>query len=190
MSKVRTIGADVWKHKTDKVSLELFTLMYGSIVSQLCDDFEHDYTKVNHQLDKMGYNIGLRLIEEVLAKTGLPRCHSFRETADAVTRVGFKMFLNITPQLGNWSVDNKQFSIIFPPGTNPLVEFVECYDERARRELWYSNILAGVIRGALEMVQLSCETEFVSDVLQGAAQTELRVKIIKVLEDEVPQGEE
>lgn len=188
-SRVRTVGADVWKHKTDKVSLELFTLMYGSIVAQLCEDFDQDYAKVNAQLEKMGYNIGLRLIEEVLAKTGLPRCHSFRETADAVSRVGFKMFLNIVPQIGGWSPDNKQFSIFIAPGANPLAEHVEIYDE-SMRELWYSNILAGVIRGALEMVQLSCEAEFVTDALHGAPQTELRVKLIRLLDDEVPQGEE
>lgn len=189
MSKVRTVGADVWKHKTAKVSVELFTLLYGSIVAQLCDDFDHDYAKVNARLDKMGYNIGLRLIEEFLAKTGLPRCHSFRDTADAITRVGFKMFLNIVPQIGGWSPDNKQFTIVLPPGQNPLAEHVEVYDEKMK-ELWFSNILAGVIRGALEMVQLSCAVEFTSDVLQGAPQTEIKVKLIKVLEDEVPQGEE
>lgn len=39
---------------------------------------------------------------------------------------------------------------------NPLAEFVELPDDgRAQDELWFSNILCGVLRGALEMVIFS-----------------------------------
>jgi hypothetical protein len=190
MSKAaRAVGEDIWKNKVDKVNAELLTLSYGSIVAQLCKDFEGDYVKVNKQLEKMGYNIGLRLIEDFLARSGSGRCTNFRDTAEVIAKVGFKMFLNITPTIDNWTNDNKQFSLIFDE--NPLAEFVELPDDgRAQRELWYSNILAGVLRGALEMVQLEVETEFVSDVLQGGDATELRVKLIKILEDEIPAGED
>lgn len=190
MSKAaRAVGEDIWKNKVDKVNAELLTLSYGSIVAQLCKDFEGDYVKVNKQLEKMGYNIGLRLIEDFLARSGSGRCTNFRDTAELIAKVGFKMFLNITPTIDNWTNDNKQFSLILDE--NPLAEFVELPDDgRAQRELWYSNILAGVLRGALEMVQLEVETEFVSDVLQGGDSTELRVKLIKILEDEIPAGED
>lgn len=188
MSRARTLGEDVWKHKTVKINAELFTLTYGSIVAQLCSDFDHDYLRVNKQLEKMGYNIGLRLIEEVLAKTSLPRCQNFRDTAEAISKVGFKMFLNITPTIANWTPDNQQFSLLL--AENPLAHYVELPDERACRELWYSNIYAGVLRGALEMVQLQVETEFVSDTLQGGQNTEIRVRLIKILEDELPAGED
>lgn len=184
MSRYRTVGEEVWKHKMDKINAELFILSYGAIVSQLCADFDYNYPKVNKHLEKMGYNIGSRLIEEVLAKSELSRCQNFKDTADAVSKVGFKMFLNITPTISNWSSDNKQFSLILTE--NPLNEFVELPDERAMRELWYSNILVGILKGALEMVQLRVDAEFVSDVLQGAAQTEIKVRLIKVLEDEIP----
>lgn len=67
-------------------------------------------------------------------------------------QVGFKIFLNITPTITNWSSDNKQFSLIFDE--NPLADFVELPDDgRAQDELWFSNILVGVLRGALEMVR-------------------------------------
>lgn len=99
------------------------------------------------------------------------------------------MFLNITPTIDNWAADNKQFSLILDE--NPLTEFVELPDDgRATRELWYSNILAGVIRGACEMVQLEVDAHFISDTLQGAPTTELRVRFVKVLEDEIPAGED
>ena len=64
------------------------TLTYGTIVAQLCKDYESDYNEVNAQLDKMGYNIGLRLIEDYLAKSNtMKRCANFRETADMISRV-------------------------------------------------------------------------------------------------------
>jgi hypothetical protein len=61
------------------------------------------------------------------------------------------MFLNVTPTVGNWTSDNKQFSLTFEE--NPLADFVELPDDnRAQDELWFSNLLCGVLRGALEMV--------------------------------------
>ena len=53
----------------------------------------------------------------------------------------------------NWSNEGNEFSLVFDE--NPLADFVELpYDGKAQEELWYSNILCGVLRGALEMVRL------------------------------------
>jgi trafficking protein particle complex subunit 3 len=74
--------------RVDKVNAELVTLTYGTIVAQLCRDYDSDYVEVNKQLDKMGYNIGLRLIEDYLAKSNtMRRCSNFRETADMISKV-------------------------------------------------------------------------------------------------------
>lgn len=78
----------------------------------------------------------------------LGRCADLRETADTIAKMGFKMFLNITPQVTNWSASGDAFSLILDP--NPLTEFVELPDDK--HKLNYSNMLCGVIRGALEMV--------------------------------------
>lgn len=156
----------------EKVNAELVTLTYGTIVAQLCTDYDYDYAQVNQQLDKMGYNIGMRLIEDFLAKSNIGRCGNFRETAEMISKVcyavqiipraprlnrsqvGFKIFLNITPTVTNWTADNKQFSLLFDE--NPLADFVELPDDgRAQDELWFSNILCGVLRGALEMVGIT-----------------------------------
>ena len=146
------------RSRVDKVNAEIVTLTYGTIVAQLCRDLtipntasKTDYTAVNTELDRMGYNMGLRLIEDFLAKSNTGQCSNLRETAEMISKVGFKVFMNITPTVTNWSADSKTFHLVFED--NPLADFVELPDDgRAQDELWYSNILCGVIRGALEMV--------------------------------------
>ena len=76
------------RNRVDKVNAELVTLTYGTIVAQLCKDYEYDYHEVNRQLDKMGYNIGLRLIDDFLAKSNTGRCANFKETAEMISKVG------------------------------------------------------------------------------------------------------
>ena len=64
------------------------------------------------------------------------------------SQIGFKTYLGVTPNIANWSGGSDEFSLILDH--NPLAEFVEIPDEH--RKLFYSNILVGVLRGALEMV--------------------------------------
>lgn len=184
---LKAIGEDTWKNKTEKVNAELFTLTYGAIVSQLCADYNRDFQKVNNQLFGMGYSIGVRLIEDFLARTALPRCENMVKTSEMMSKCAFKIFLNMTPQVTNWSSERDAFSLILDE--NPLSDFVELPMD-AMKQLWYSNILSGVLKGALEMVQLDCDVWFVSDVLKGDPQTELRIKLNKVLKDEIPIGED
>lgn len=65
---------------------ELFTLTYGALVSQLLRDYENA-EDVNRQLDRMGYNIGVRLIEDFLARTNTARCVDMKDTAEKIQNV-------------------------------------------------------------------------------------------------------
>ncbi|KAJ8576811.1 hypothetical protein ON010_g2402 [Phytophthora cinnamomi] len=97
------LGDAAWS-KMPKVNGELFALTYGSLVTQLIKDFE-DLKVVNQQLDKMGYNIGVRLVDEFLAKSGVASCQDFRDTAEVVAKVAFKMFLGINVEVSQWNAE-------------------------------------------------------------------------------------
>ena len=73
-------------------------MTYGALVVQLIQDYE-DYEEVNKQLDKMGYNIGTRLIEDFLARSNLGRCSDFRETGEMIAKVCNSFFSRPTTPL-------------------------------------------------------------------------------------------
>src|SRR5579863_4778068 len=183
---------------------ELFAMTYGALVVQLIQDYE-DYAEVNKQLDKMGYNIGTRLIEDFLARSNIGRCADFRDTGEVIAKVrimpyshtflplwvtlkcavgrgreqvGFKSFLNVTPTVVHspQAAPSSSSRSSTPAGQaaaaaaaappqqqqpyftltldeNPLTEFVELPEDAIEGGLWFSNVLCGVLRGALEMVR-------------------------------------
>ncbi|XP_021910036.1 trafficking protein particle complex subunit 3-like [Carica papaya] len=151
------------------------------MVRQLLTDIE-DVEEVNKQLDQMGYNIGVGLVDELLSKTNISKCTNFKESAEVIAKIGFKMFLGITASVGNWDADGMSFSLVMED--NPLIDFVELPD--TYQALKYCNLLTGVVRVALEMVNMKTEVTWVHDVLQGDDAYELQVKLLKQLSEEYP----
>mmetsp|Transcript_1446 Transcript_1446/g.2213 ORF Transcript_1446/g.2213 Transcript_1446/m.2213 type:complete len:189 (+) Transcript_1446:152-718(+) len=178
-TKHQRIGDAAWA-KVSKVNAEFFALTYGSLVMQLIDDYE-DVKAVNNQLDTMGYNIGVRIIDEFLAKSGTGACLNFKDTAETIAKIAFKMFLGITCDVLNWNTEQTSFSLILQD--NPLIEFVDL--PQNYKDLNYSNVLCGVIRGALEMVQMKVETKFIKDLLKGDDTNEIRVELKEIMADKM-----
>ena len=73
------------------------------------------------------------------------------------------MFLGVTADVSGWSGPEtgsagSAFTLVL--NENPFSEFVELPPQYAN--LHYSNILCGVLKGALEMVQLQVCVSFIS----------------------------
>ncbi|XP_070295264.1 trafficking protein particle complex subunit 3 [Salvelinus sp. IW2-2015] len=204
-----------------KMNSELFTLTYGALVTQLCKDYEND-EEVNKQLDKMGYNIGVRLIEDFLARSSIGRCQDFRETADVIAKVtGTSLSQSehdhgTLPEKrgkgeerggrkdeernrqgkrkgqgerereeGEGGGERELGKRLREGGLRGALEMV-----RRGRVCVYSNLLCGVLRGALEMVQMAVDVKFAQDTLRGDNVTEIRMKFIKRMEENLPAGDE
>ncbi len=50
-------------------------------------------------------------------------------------------------------------------------------------KLWYTNIICGIIRGALEMINVKVKAYFIKDILRGDSETEIRVELIEIVKD-------
>ncbi|KOB78319.1 Trafficking protein particle complex subunit 3, partial [Operophtera brumata] len=116
-----------------KVNSELLTLTYGALVSQMLKEIENP-DDVNKQLERIGYNMGVRLIEDFLARTTSNRCMEMRETADKLQ------------QAFSWSSSGDEFSLVWDQC--PLSEWVEMPNNNG---LKYCALVPGAIRGALQM---------------------------------------
>lgn len=194
MTSKAQAGTALWA-KMPKANAELFALTYGSLVTELVRDYE-DPIEVNAQLDRIGHSIGVRCVDEFLSKADVAgmglstQCSNLRDTAEVVAKVGFKMFLGVTAEVGGFSQDQRSFSVYLQD--NPLSTFVELPSESSTggggvgddlRRLKYSQILCGVIRGALEQVNLKVECNIVRDTLKGDEVNEIRVDLKEVLAD-------
>ena len=194
MSKSNNItasGHTLWS-KMPKANTELFALTYGSLITELLKDYDNDIPEINKQLDRIGHSIGVRCIDELLAKCevngiDIGTCSSLEHTAEVIAKIGFRCFLGMTCDVTN--VTEKSFSLFLYE--NPLSIFVELPEsnddnnESAGKLEWsklkYSNIYCGVIRGALEQVNMKVTCDFVRDVLQGDEVNEIRVELKEIM---------
>ncbi|KAK4537837.1 hypothetical protein CDCA_CDCA14G3862 [Cyanidium caldarium] len=172
--------------RAEQVNGELAALTYGALVRQLVVDYE-DPGEVNVQLERLGYNIGLRLADDFLARSGAPPCRRFVETSEVIARVAFRMYLGVSARVASVAEDGSAYSVVFEE--NPLADFVEM-PTALRDQLWFSNLLCGAIRGALEMVQYVVSVSFVRDVLRGDAYNEIRVALREQRYERAPPDEE
>lgn len=107
--------------------------------------------------------MGTRMIDEFLAKSGTEYCTSFRDVGEKIAKQGFKMFLGIEPQI-TFKRDEEQKAFTLSFNENPLDNYVEL--PANMQDLEYSNVICGVIRGALSAINLRVKCHFIKDKLR------------------------
>jgi hypothetical protein len=175
-------GQNLWS-KVPKANAELFALTYGALVTEVLRDQDENLAQVNEQLEKIGYSIGIRCVDEFLAKSNAPYCKTLAETAQVLGKTAFKMFLGMNVEVNQQSPTC--FSLLFQD--NPLSLFVELPDSKDninyKEDLEYSILYCGVIRGALEMLNYKVTCQFVKSPLKGDDIHEIKVDLKQVLAD-------
>ena len=158
-------SGDIAFARMEKVNAELVAITYGALVSQLFQDTTGNAATVSQSLDRIGYNMGIRMVDEFLAKSiGINSCSSFNESMEVLTRVAVKMFVGIDCELIE-VIANQKYVINFPE--NPLNDFVELPVNLKSSGFSYSSLYCGMIRGAFEQLHMRVACQYVKDTLWG-----------------------
>ena len=179
--------------QVEKINSEVITLTYGSLMVRLIKDYEKP-EEINDQLEKMGYNIGIRLIDDFLAKSCIDPPKTFEEAISIITNNALRFYLNVGAKYelvktdSNMIDNNQQYEYRIFFSENPLNDYVELPDKF--KGLWYSNMICGVIRGALEAINIKVECKYNKDTLKGNDLNEIRVKLIEIIEEKLQEEEQ
>lgn len=168
--------------RVDKMNTELLSLTYGALIVRLIKDYEKP-EEINEQLEKMGYNIGIRMIDDFLAKACLPPPKTFKEAVEIIQSKALPYYLNIKAEM--MPGDHKEFCLTFQD--NILNDFVELPEKY--HDLWYSNLICGVLRGAFEAINIRIECKYNKDTLRGHDSNEIKIKLIEVIEEKLQEEE-
>ena len=179
--------------QVEKINSEILTLTYGSLMVRLIKDYEKP-EEINDQLEKMGYNIGIRLIDDFLAKSCIDPPKTFEEAISIITNIALRFYLNVGAKYelvktdSNMIDNNQQYEYRIFFSENPLNDYVELPEKF--KGLWYSNMICGVIRGALEAINIKVECKYNKDTLKGNDLNEIRVKLIEIIEEKLQEEEQ
>lgn len=186
-------GTSLWQ-KQPKANAELFALTYGALVGELVRDLE-SADEIQQQLDTMGHSIGIRCIEELLAKlmmennssntNGVSSSPNFVESAELV-KMTFRMFLGVVAETAP-VVDKPASAYTCTFAENPLALFVELPAPEdggplSGNRLEYSQLLCGIMRGVLEMLQFDVTCRMTASVLLGDDTNTMLVELQQVLQ--------
>jgi hypothetical protein len=138
-------------HKND-----LINLVYGCIVKETLAECKDNLEECNKRLEQIGFDIGMRLIDEFLIKTESESCKTFKDVMEKIA-LAFKLYLGIETRL--LQRNDAEFSITM--FDNPFDENVFLPNEL--KILNYSIIICGLIKGALECLNYRVKCYFVYD---------------------------
>lgn len=149
--------------RSEKVNGELVIFTYGALVSQVCQDYS-DPVDASSQLERIGINIGHRIVEDFLSKamsigafgSNAGTCYPKRDLKCICEylKQAFRYYLSVTVAVALSESDEKNATLTLDQ--NPFQQHVEV-PVHLKDGLAYSAVLCGIIRGALEMLQVRAE---------------------------------
>ena len=164
---------ELYSSKTTHSS-ELLSFMYGSLMVRLTKDYK-DLNEINKKSEEMGFEIGFRLLDDVLDELG-KNIHNTNPINTLLLTL-LKNFLGINGELKQ--ISEKEFHYVFQ--NNPLALFVELPEHL--KELYYSNIICGMIRGLLENANFKVECNFDKDKTKGDDINDIKIVIVEIMEE-------
>ena len=171
---------ELYSSKTTHSS-ELLSFLYGSLMVRLTKDYK-DLNEINKKSEEMGFDIGFRLLDDVLDELG-KNIHTTNPINTLLLTL-LKNFLGINGELSQNS--DKEFHYVFK--NNPLALFVELPEHL--KELCYSNIICGMIRGLLENANFKVECNFDKDKTRGDDINDIKIVIVEIMEERFIDDEE
>ena len=172
-------AGDIAFARMEKVNAELVAITYGALVSQLFKA-KSDPKTIESDLKKIGHNMGVRLIDEFLAKSNQVPCQTFRDVMETLSKIGVKMFLGIHTELTE--LGPKSYVVSFPE--NPLNDFVELPEHLRSISFSYSSLYCGIITGALEQLHMQVNCYFIKDVLRGDDINSIKIDLVGIMRPE------
>ncbi len=182
MSKKIRIDSPYLERKQIKV--DLLTFMYGSLLVRLTKDIK-DINELNKKIELIGYDIGKRLVDDLI--------DDFQRNLDMSdqNKLMEKLICQLTQYylgiIGKYNqTSEKEFHLVFPE--NPISSYVELPE--SLEGLCYSNVICGIMRGMLEICGYEVKCEFVKDKIKGDDNNDMKITLVKYIEERFIDDEE
>ena len=184
MSRIKGKGVDSIFSERKQNKVELLTFMYGSLLVRLTKDIK-DINELHKKIESIGYEMGKRLVDDLIDdfQRGLDTSDQ-NKLMEKLIRQLTQYYLGI---IGTYNQDGeKEFHLIFPE--NPISFYVELPE--SLEGLLYSNIICGMLRGMLEISGFEVTCEFVKDKMKGDDINDLKITLVKYIEERFIDDEE
>lgn len=208
----------IYNNTTDKINSELIAMTYGVFISSVCNDMCNNINDINNELYSIGENIGVRIIDEFIAKTQSTvgyQCDSFRDVIVVLCKLAFKYYLgincdiiqytvhtlanqsNVTNPTNNHNIDANTNTTLHSTATViiqffqcPLFTFVDLPDDMI--ELRYGNIICGIITAALQQLNISvqCNATKHEFITQHNGVNEITIDLIEIIKENYVANDE
>nr|CAD2170569.1 unnamed protein product [Meloidogyne enterolobii] len=159
------------------VSSELFILTYGALVNDLISDLESPRKLI------VNWTKLVTIWVFDLQTIFFLKIHVLVDVQIFVKLWSLYQKMGVIAQSNQIGNVGDEFSLIIDQ--NPLTEFVEKPVEF--KDLCYSQVICGCIRGALEAMHMEVQVTLVADLPDP---TELRIKFHRILHESIPAGDE